>query len=75
MRSQPEIASWWHGRGSDTIVNGLTARWRMDEDTDGQTATGLGGEIIDISPNGNHATGGNSPTYRAAPMKLHRAAG
>jgi len=67
--SVAERTAIYYARGNDNIVNGLKARWLMNEKPDGQAASGAN-SVIDISGNGNHGTPVNSPIYRGAPMRL-----
>lgn len=67
--SLAEIKSTHYAQGADNIVNGLIARWLMNEKPDGGTAT-VASSVIDISGNGNHGTPANSPVYRASLMRL-----
>lgn len=66
-----EIASIYYGQGNDNIVGDLLCRQLMNEKPDGGTAT-IANSVIDISGKGNHGTPVNSPTYRAAPVRLVR---
>lgn len=68
--SAGEIASIYHARGGDTIINSLLGRWLL-LGPDGTSASGAGG-VQDISPNGYHGTPYNNPVYLAAPFKCRR---
>jgi len=59
----------YYAHGNDKIINGLVGHWRMNEKTDGQTATAAN-SVIDISGNNNHGSPSNSPVYRAVSMTL-----
>jgi hypothetical protein len=69
--SQAELQTIHACRGTDNIVNGLVARWQMDEQANGVAASGSG-VVRDVGPNGHHGTPSNSPTYRTGVIRSRR---
>lgn len=67
--SAAERAIIHYAKGADNIVDGLVARWPINERPDGAAAAGAN-TVIDISGHGHHGTPQNAPVYRAAPVKL-----
>ena len=57
-----ELETIMNLRGSDGIINGLEARWLMNEGAPGTAASGAD-SIKDIGPNGWHGTPSGSPPY------------
>jgi hypothetical protein len=55
----------YESRGRDHITEGVIARWKLDDTTEGTTVTAAS----DIGPSGvNFTTVTNSPTFEAAPI-------
>lgn len=71
--SDEEVATIFAARGVDGIVNGLTARWPLNEREDGHVA--VAGDIKDVGPSGltiSSVTG--TPVYRPSDLRYRRRA-
>ncbi len=60
-------------RGTDGIVDGLIARWKMNEKRGGQVMSGAG-SIIDIAGGFDGTPNGASPEYADSELKFRRRA-
>jgi len=69
--SAAEIQTIYNCMGHDTIVDGLVARWLMNEASPGTGASGSG-VVKDCGPFGNHGTPNDSPLYRADRLSFRR---
>lgn len=69
--SPEEILTVFAAEGVDGIIQNLQARWTMDEDTSGNTASGAG-TVKDIGPNGLDGTPTNTPTYATGQLRFRR---
>lgn len=69
--SPEEILTIFASEGVDGIIQNLQARWTMDEDSSGNTASGAG-FVKDTGPNGLNGTPTNTPTYATGQLRFRR---
>ncbi len=67
--SAAEMATIHASRGHDRIIDGLVARWMMNEGAPGASASGAN-SIKDVGPDGLHGTPGGSPTYFQSELSM-----
>ena len=72
--SAAEIKTIHAVQGPDGIVNGLAARYTLNEGAPGASASGAG-SVKDVGPNGLNGTPTNTPTYAESQLRFRKRAG
>ena len=71
--SLDEIQTIYQVRGNDGIVDGLEARWPLNEGSYGLTVPNTADQVKDVSGNNRHGgPDGSNPVYRCSQLRFKR---